>query len=266
MNGAKILAIVEKEVADARKNKMIVISMALLPILLVAMVLGTAYFMLYIEGEMGEAKMDENELSIIPAELQDMDPMHAFLILMNDQYLFYFLLIPMMMPVYIAAYSIVGEKETKSLEPLLATPISVWELLVGKSIAAVVPSVVLTWFSFIVLVIGGYFIMPELVFLALIRPVWIVGMALLSPLLALLSVFSGVIVSSRMNDPRAAQQVTGIFVVPIVALSIVVLAGKIFLSVPMVVVAAAVTLALDCLALYFAIKLFQRETILTRWK
>ena len=266
MNGAKILAIVEKEVADARKNKMIVISMALLPILLVAMVLGTAYFMLYIEGEMGEAKMDEDDLSIIPAELQDMDPMHAFLMLMNDQYLFYFLLIPMMMPVYIAAYSIVGEKETKSLEPLLATPISVWELLVGKSIAAVVPSVVLTWFSFIVLVIGGYFIMPELVFLALIRPVWIVGMALLSPLLALLSVFSGVIVSSRMNDPRAAQQVTGIFVVPIVALSIVVLAGKIFLSVPMVFVAAAVTLALDCLVLYFAIKLFQRETILTRWK
>ncbi|MCK4449936.1 MAG: ABC transporter permease subunit [Anaerolineae bacterium] len=266
MNGAKILAIVEKEVADARKNKMIVISMALLPILLVAMVLGTAYFMLYIEGEMGEAKMDEDDLSIIPAELQDMDPMHAFLMLMNDQYLFYFLLIPMMMPVYIAAYSIVGEKETKSLEPLLATPISVWELLVGKSIAAVVPSVVLTWFSFIVLVIGGYFIMPELVFLALIRPVWIVGMALLSPLLALLSVFSGVIVSSRMNDPRAAQQVTGIFVVPIVALSIVVLAGKIFLSVAMVVMAAAVTLALDCLALYFAIKLFQRETILTRWK
>jgi len=198
--------------------------------------------------------------------LQDMDPMHAFLILMNDQYLFYFLLIPMMMPVYIAAYSIVGEKETKSLEPLLATPISVWELLVGKSIAAVVPSVVLTWFSFIVLVIGGYFIMPELVFLALIRPVWIVGMALLSPLLALLSVFSGVIVSSRMNDPRAAQQVTGIFVIPIIALSIVVLAGKIFLSVAMVVMAAAVTLALDCLALYFAIKLFQRETILTRWK
>lgn len=261
MNGAKILAIVEKEVADARKNKMIVISMALLPILLVAMVLGTAYFMLNIDGE-----MDEDDMSIIPAELQDMDPMHAFLILMNDQYLFYFLLIPMMMPVYIAAYSIVGEKEAKSLEPLLATPISVWELLVGKSIAAVVPSVVLTWFSFIVLVIGGYFIMPELVFLALIRPVWIVGMALLSPLLALLSVFSGVIVSSRMNDPRAAQQVTGIFVVPIVALSIVVLAGKIFLSVPMVVMAAAVTLALDCLALYFAIKLFQRETILTRWK
>jgi ABC-2 type transport system permease protein len=154
----------------------------------------------------------------------------------------------------------------KSLEPLLATPVSTAELLVGKSLAAAVPAVILTWFSFTGLIIGGYIIMPKPVFLAMIRPVWVVGMALLSPLLALLSVFSGVIVSSRMNDPRAAQQVTGIFVVPIIAFSLVVLAGKVFLSVPMVLLAAAVVLALDCLVLYFAVRLFQRETILTRWK
>jgi ABC-2 type transport system permease protein len=91
-------------------------------------------------------------------------------------------------------------------------------------------------------------------------------MLLLSPLLALLSVFSGMIASSRLNDPRAAQQVTGIFVVPIIALSIVVLMGRIFLSVEMVLLAALVTLAVDLVVLYFAVKLFQRETILTRWK
>ncbi len=261
MNGAKIRAVVEKEISDARKNKMIVISMAMVPILLVVMVLGTAFFMLN-----SDDVLDEGDMSIIPAELQDMEPLHAFLMMMNDQYLFYFLLIPMMMPVYIAAYSIVGEKETKSLEPLLATPISVSELLVAKSIAAVVPPVILTWLSFAVLVSGGYFIMPEPVFLALIRPVWIAGMLLLSPLLALLSVFSGIIVSSRMNDPRAAQQVTGILVIPIIALSLVVLAGKVFLSVSLVILTAAVTLVLDCVVLYFAVKLFQRETILTRWK
>lgn len=261
MDGTKILALAEKEIADARKNKMIIISMALIPILLVAATLGTAFFMLNVDDP-----LDDDDMTIIPAELRDMDPMHAFLMMMNDQYLFYFLLIPMMMPVYIAAYSIVGEKEAKSLEPLLATPISVWELVIAKSAAAVVPSVILTWLSFVVLILGGYLIMPEPVFLGLIRPVWMVGMALLSPLLALLSVFSGMIVSSRMNDPRAAQQVTGIFVVPIVGLSLVVLAGKIFLDVSLVMLAAAVTLALDCVVLYFAVKLFQRETILTRWK
>ena len=264
MKGAKIAAIVEKEIADARKNRMIILSMALIPTLLVAMVLGTAFVMLNVES-VDEASLDQEELSMIPTELSGLNPSHALLILLNDQFMFYFLLIPMMLPVYIAAYSIIGEKETKSLEPLLATPVSTSELLVAKSLAATIPAVVLTWLSFIVLIIGGYLIMPEPVFLAMIRPVWIVGMVLLSPLLALLSVFTGVIISSRMNDPRAAQQVTGIFVVPILALSLVVLAGKIFLSVWMVILAATIALALDCVMLYFAVKLFQRETILTRW-
>jgi ABC-2 type transport system permease protein len=261
VNWVKVRAIVEKEIADARKNRMIIISMALLPIMLVALTLGSAYFFLNSGDE-----LEGDDADIIPPQLEYLDAKHAFLIMLNDQYMFYILLIPMVIPVYIAAYSIVGEKETKSLEPLLATPISVWELLVGKSFAAVVPAVILTWLSFIVLVIGGYIIMPQPVFEALVRPVWLVGMLLLSPLLALLSVFSGMIASSRLNDPRAAQQVTGIFIVPIIALSIVVLMGRIFLSVEMVLLAALVTLVVDVIVLYFAVKLFQRETILTRWK
>ena len=265
MNRAKIGAIVEKELADARKNKMILMSMALIPTLLVAMVLGTAFVMLNVES-VGDASLDENELNMIPAELRDMDPLHAFLILLNDQYMFYFLLIPMMLPVFIAAYSIIGEKETKSLEPLLATPISTAELLVGKSLAAALPAVILTWLSFAVLLVGGFLIMPGPVFQAMARPVWLVGMGLLSPLLAMLSVLSGVVVSSRMNDPRAAQQVTGIFVVPIIALSLVVLAGRVFLNAWMMLLGAVIVLALDGLVLYFAVQIFQRETILTRWK
>ena len=265
MNRAKIGAIVEKELADARKNKMILMSMALIPTLLVAMVLGSAFVMLNVSS-MGDAGLDQNELDMIPAELRDMDSLHAFLILLNDQYMFYFLLIPMMLPVFIAAYSIIGEKETKSLEPLLATPISTAELLVGKSLAAALPAVILTWLSFAVLLVGGFLIMPGPVFQAMARPVWLVGMGLLSPLLAMLSVLSGVVVSSRMNDPRAAQQVTGIFVVPIIALSLVVLAGRVFLNAWMMLLGAVIVLALDGLVLYFAVQIFQRETILTRWK
>jgi ABC-2 type transport system permease protein len=261
MTATKILAIIDKELADARKNKMILISTALVPIMLVGMVLGTAFFMLS-----SDAKLGQDEMNLIPPELRHLDPVHAFLIRMNDQYLFYFLLIPMVMPVYIAAYSIIGEKEAKSLEPLLATPVSVWELLTGKSLAAVLPAVILTWLSFAVLLVGSYFVMPQPVLMAMVRPVWIVGMGLLSPLLALLSVFSGVIVSSRMNDPRAAQQVTGIFVIPIIVLSLVILAGKILLSVLLMLLMAGIILVLDGLVLYFAVKLFQRETILTRWK
>jgi ABC-2 type transport system permease protein len=261
MNKTKVRAIVTKELIDARKNKMIVISMALIPILLVALVLGTAIVMLNVDEPLGA-----DEVAMIPAGLRDMDPQHAFLVIMNDQYLFYFLLIPMVLPVYIAAYSIIGEKETKSLEPLLATPISVSELLLAKSLAATVPPVILTWLCFLFLAVCGYVIMPHEVWSALVRPVWLIGMALFSPLLALLSVLSGVIVSSRLNDPRAAQQVTGIFVVPVIGMSIGVMMGRVLLSVPMVLVASLAVLVLDGLVLYFAVKLFQRETILTRWK
>ena len=80
MDGTKVLAVLEKEVADARKKKMIVMSMALVPILLVALALGTAYFMLQ-----GDQALDDEELSVIPPELRDMDPLHAFLMMMNDQ-------------------------------------------------------------------------------------------------------------------------------------------------------------------------------------
>jgi hypothetical protein len=45
-----------------------------------------------------------------------------------------------------------------------------------------------------------------------------------------------------------------------------VLAGKILVSIPLIALASAAILVLDILMLFFAIKLFQRETILTRWK
>lgn len=258
----RIWAIVEKEWAEMLKNKMIIASMALVPILLVGMVLGTIFFM----QRMPESEVAGSNAPPIPPQWQHLDPKTAFIIVMDDQYMFYFLLIPMTLPVYIAAYSIIGEKETKSLEPLLATPIATWELLTAKSIAAVTPAVVLTWLSFVVLIVGARFIATDAVFLALVRPVWLLGMAVLSPLFALLSVLSGVIASSRMNDPRAAQQLTGIFVVPVIGLSLAVLAGKIFVSVQVILYTTMVLMMLNLLMLYFAVKLFQRETILTRWK
>ena len=263
VNWCRVWAVVEKEWAEVLKNKMILWMMALLPILLVAMVLGTDYFML--RAAAAGQDMDEDELPI-PEELQHLPRIEAFVIQMNEQYMFYLLLIPMMLPVYIAAYSIIGEKETRTLEPLLATPISTWELLVGKSVVAIAPAVVLTWLSYAVLLVGLTFLASPTILSYGARPVWVVGMLLFSPLLALLSVLMGVIISSRINDPRAAQQIAGVLVVPLIGMSLIVLVGIVFISVQMVVYAAMVTLLIDLGVLYFAVKIFQRETILTRWK
>jgi ABC-2 type transport system permease protein len=263
VNWGRVWAVVEKEWAEIKKNKMILWMMGLIPVLLVGMVLGTDYFML--RAAAAGQDMDEDEMPI-PEELQHLPPIEAFVIQMNEQYMFYLLLIPMTLPVYIAAHSIIGEKATKTLEPLLATPVSTWELLLGKSITATSPAVVLTWTSFAVMLFGLQFAATPTILAYSVRDVWIVGMLLLSPLLAFLSVLLGVIVSSRINDPRAAQQIAGVFVIPLIAASLVVLAGIVFLNVQMVIYAAIVMLIVDLVVLYFAVRIFQRETILTRWR
>ena len=63
-------------------------------------------------------------------------------------------MMPLMVPVTIAAYSIVGEKVTRSLEPLLATPISTTKLLLGKGLAAALPGIVTAWISYGLFLIG----------------------------------------------------------------------------------------------------------------
>ncbi len=263
VNWGRVWTVIEKEWAEMRRNKMIVWSMILIPLLLVAMIVGTDYMIVRIDQKGGDTDADEMP---VPDQLKHLPPVEALLVQMNEQYMFYLFMIPMMMPVYIAAFSIIGEKQTKTLEPLLATPVTTWELLAGKSITATAPAVIASWISYAITLVCLGLIVPPTVFVYAARAVWVLSMLLLSPLLALLSVLSGVIVSSRVNDPRTAQQVTALFVLPVVGLSMVVLAGWIFISVQMVLYAAMVTLIIDLLVLYFAVKMFQRETILTRWK
>ncbi len=263
VNWTRIWVVIEKEWTELHRNKMIIWTMILVPLLIVAMIVGTDYMLIRFEAQGRDTDADEMP---IPPQLKHLPTFEAMLVQMNEQFMFYLFMIPMMLPVYIAAFSIIGEKQTKTLEPLLATPITTWELLAGKSVAATVPAVVISWVGYTLALLGLWLIVPPTVLAYAARAVWMLSMLLLSPLLALLSVLSGVIVSSRVNDPRTAQQITGLFVVPIIGLSLVALAGWILVSVQMVIYAAMVTALIDLVVLRFAVKIFQRETILTRWK
>lgn len=265
MNQRRLRAIVDKEWLDMRKNRMVLIMMALLPVLLVGMILGTVYFMARMPESDFDPETGDSGMAL-PPELAAVGYKDGVIILLNDQYMFYLLLIPLALPVYVAAYSIIGEKETRSLEPLLATPVSTAELLLGKIIVASAPAVVLTWLSFLLTAAGLYVIASPVVFEYWVRPVWTLSMALHTPFLAVLSTASGVIASSRLNDPRAAQQVTGLFIVPIIGLSLVVLMGKVYLNLRLMGWATVLIAAVTIGVLWLTVRLFQRETILTRWK
>ena len=62
-----------------------------------------------------------------------------------DSIIYLFVILATVLPSTIAAYSIVGEKVEKTLEPLLATPTTDNEILLGKSIAAFIPPILSTW-------------------------------------------------------------------------------------------------------------------------
>lgn len=263
VNWSRIGVVIEKEWAELRRNKMIVWTMILVPLLVVLMIVGTDYMIVYLEARGADTDADEMP---IPSQLRHLPTFEAMLVQMNEQFMFYLFMIPMMLPVYIAAFSIIGEKQTKTLEPLLATPVTTWELLAGKSVAATLPAVIVSWLSYALTLLGLWPIVPPTVLRYAARAEWVLSMLLLSPLFSLLSVLSGVIVSSRVNDPRTAQQVTGLFIVPIIGLSLVALAGWIFVNVWMVLGTVVVILVVNLVVLHFAVKIFQRETILTRWK
>ncbi len=186
--------------------------------------------------------------------------------LLAQQYALLILLMPMAIPSVIAAYSIVGEKTNRTLEPLLATPVETWQLLLGKCLGALLPALGVTWACGAVFV-GGLALIaagPRVV-PAVVTPGWLIVFALCTPLLALIAIALTVAISSRVDDPRTAQQFASMLALPLMGVLIAQLTGLLVLS-PAVALAAAAGLAVvAALAIWVAARLFQREVILTRW-
>jgi ABC-2 type transport system permease protein len=140
------------------------------------------------------------------------------------------------------------------------------ELLLGKALAALIPAVALTWTCGAVFAaaIAGMVASPR-VFAAIVSPAWLIVLLLCAPLLSLIAIAASVAISSRVNDPRTAQQLSGVVVVPILLIFFAQLAGVLVLSPALSLGAAAVLALVAALAIWGTTRLFQREVILTRW-
>jgi ABC-2 type transport system permease protein len=177
------------------------------------------------------------------------------------------MLMPLAIPVTIASYSIVGEKTTRTLEPVLATPVTTLELLTGKALAAAIPGVGVTWIGFVVFAFGARLIATSPVVVArLTDPLWLMAIFIVGPLLAIASVSVAVMVSSRTNDPRVAEQLSMLVILPLLAVFFAQIAGLFFINETLILWMAVALVLIDAGLLAFATQLFQRETILTRWK
>jgi ABC-2 type transport system permease protein len=260
----KIKTIVRKEWAEVFKKRMVLFSVIFLPLFLSVLPLIILY-------SMGGSSVNSANVDL-PAQFQqfckaNMTSGQCMQYYIVSEFLIMFMLIPLFIPVNIAAYSIVGEKTTHSLEPLLATPISTSELLAGKNLASVIPAIIATWAGFAIFAVGSLIITGGgALAAALLDPMWLIAIFVAGPLMSVLSVNFSIMVSSRVNDPRVAEQLSAVVILPLLAVFFGQIAGLFVLNSTLILIMCLVLVLVDILMIYLAVRLFQRETILTRWK
>lgn len=270
MNWQRVNTVFEKEWLELRQNRSLLATLLIPLVMFLILPIVTAFVLPIFLGVSITADPDIEDvvgllMEAFPA-FADLTVLEQFQVYMLRQFLALFLLSPIIGSMGIATYSIIGEKTTRSLEALLASPIRTDELLLAKSLAAAIPPILITWFVFllfatIIFFLGGWNVLRY----TMDSAAWGM-MLLLAPLVALLGLGLGVIVSSRANDPRTAQQIGGVVVLPIVALIVGQSAGIFLLGLPIVIVAAVILLLIDLALLGIGVSLFNRESILTKWK
>jgi ABC-2 type transport system permease protein len=262
---SNIKAVLRKEWLEFKQQRTLILSIVVLPLLLTLIPL-VALFAIGLGTSADNPDEFTRELMTRNPALAGMSEAEAAQSVMGQAFSSMFLLMPMILPSIIAAYSIVGEKTNRTLEPLLATPIKTWELLTAKMLASLIPSLALTWLAGLVFIIGvGLAALSQRVFAAVVSPGWLTVFLLCTPLLALIAIAAMVAISARVSDPRTAQQFSAWVVVPFLAVFFTQLTGVLILS-PLIAIVAAIMLAVIAgLAIWGVTALFQREVILTKW-
>ena len=185
-----------------------------------------------------------------------------------ESIVYLFVILATVLPSTIAAYSIVGEKIEKTLEPLLATPTTDAEILLGKGIAAFLPPVLSTWLGAAVFMsITDYFLLNAGLGYYYF-PNWNAAtmLLLLAPLAGILSIEVGVIASSRVSDVRGANQIAGLMFIPFALVFAAGVQGLFSFSIENLLIFSTIVLFLDMILFSLSKSTFKREEILTKWK
>jgi ABC-2 type transport system permease protein len=267
---ARVAALVGKELAELARNKS-----ALLPVLAVALVSMVLPFFigLAVPRITGDQLSSDTDLVQALAKageelpralgLPDESAVQAFVF---HRFLTLLLLVPVTGAITFAGHSLVGEKLGRSLEPLLATPITTFELLIGKVIGALIPSLAVMLLTFAIYLTGIGLLAEPGVLAAMITPRTLLLVFGLGPLASLVALQVGVLVSARVNDPRTAQQFGALLILPLTGLFMAQMTGIFVLTMGMMLMLLVGLSLVWVLLLMLGVRLFDRETILTRWR
>ncbi len=239
LDTARVRAVMDKEMRDYRRRRSIVVTMAILPFLFLIEPVVTIF--------------------LVPTTTTISGP-DTYVILP----LLYLLLIPSVMPSTLAAYSVVGEREQGTLEPLLTTPITQQEFILGKAAAVMIPTMVLSYTVFGLFLAAVALFAKSVIASAVFYQVPVLlALFLLTPLLAGWAIVVGMAVSVRASEVRVAQQLSMLASLPPVGLILLLAVGVIHPTFAVALIFAVVLLAIDVRALRIVSKMMDRERLVT---
>jgi ABC-2 type transport system permease protein len=217
-------------------------------------------------GESGEfVDAARQAMSAIP-ELADLEGGALVQAFLFHQFGLLLLLVPIVGSMALAAHAVIGEKTSRTLEPLLATPISTIELLAAKTLTPLAFALAVMWATLALYLTGVAMLGEPGVWQTFAGPRSALLFLAIGPLLTLVSLLLAVIVSSRVNDPRSAQQLGALVVMPVTAAFLAQLVGQYVLGLTALVLTVVALVVVSAILLWAGVRVFARERILMRWK
>jgi ABC-type Na+ efflux pump permease subunit len=238
INGNRTGAVVRKELAEFRRNRLIVVTASILP---VVFLISPTASILAIHASASSALLSKRV----------------------GYSLFLPLVVPLFVPATMSAYSVVGEREQGTLEPVLSTPISRVELLLGKAVAIFLPAVAVAYITFGVFLAIVALFADAPVAAAMWRAPQLPAEVLFIPLLAAWAIWVGLAISSQVTETRVAQQLSVLASLPPLALISLMSFQVITPSFGLAAALAGGLLAIDSGACFLVARLFDRERLVT---
>ena len=236
----RVRAVVRKELREFRRNKFVVFTMAVLPLFFIALPLAGVLAI-----KPGTAS--STVTSVVGSALLG------------------FFLMPLILPTVIAGYAVVGEREQGTLEPVLTTPVRREEIVLGKALAAIVPSTGVAYALFTLFVVLVLLFSEHQVVSLVWQPAVVATIVVFTPLLATFSIWVGIAISARSSDVRAAQQLSALAMFPMIGVLWLFAFRVIAPTLVVAAIGAVVLVALDAGAWKIVSRLFDRERLVTRY-
>jgi ABC-2 type transport system permease protein len=176
------------------------------------------------------------------------------------------LLVPVTLPSAIAAYAVVGERDQGTLESVLTTPISTEELILGKALASIIPTVLIAYTIALIFAVAVRIQGNDAIVSIVWDPARIFAQVVFVPLLATWSTWVGIGASARSSDVRVAQQLAALASLPMVGLASLFTFQVLTPDLRLAIAIAVVLVVVDRVAWRVVSAMFDRERLISRYR